>query len=110
PGPRAAVHGRGLEPPKGPAGLARAGAAAAVEGRGVDRIDIQPVDRLLSRLPSSSTEEGRGWWCAQRDEAKGSTLAPTPPACAISLSGHTTTQPSSVEEEGLRNRPRLVGR
>ena len=45
PGPRAAVHGRGLEPPQSAAGLARAGAAAAVE---------EPAAEVFSRPQETS--------------------------------------------------------
>jgi hypothetical protein len=48
-------------------------------------------------------EEGWGWWCGQGDEAKGFVGLRRPLTLSPRRSGHTTTQPSSVEEEGLRN-------
>jgi len=52
---------------------------------------------MVSR-PSSSMEEGEGWWWAQSDGVK--TWVGADLSVLRQLSGHTTTQPSSIEEEG----------
>jgi hypothetical protein len=48
-------------------------------------------------------EEGWGWWCAQDDEAAAPFGADALLRPSLQLSGHTTTQPSSIEEEGGRS-------
>jgi len=43
-------------------------------------------------------EEGKGWWWSRGDEEKAKVGAD--PSVLQRLSSHTTTQPSSIEEEG----------
>jgi len=43
-------------------------------------------------------EEGKGWWWAQGDGAKAKVGADL--GVLWNLNSHTTTQPSSIEEEG----------
>jgi hypothetical protein len=61
---------------------------------------------MTIRLPSSSMEEGWGWWCSPKGEAEVSFGAGALRRHWLQVSGHTTTQPSSIEEEGDGNQVR----
>jgi hypothetical protein len=63
------------------------------------KIELQPIVGHHASLPPR-WRKGRGWWCARGGEELPLVGAGALGRHTFQLGGHTTTQPSSIEEEG----------